>query len=62
MSVNNLFNKNYVLLNSEKLTDFVVWVEKLNNDFEENGMEVLDSIYTVYISRLNLSFTKFIFR
>ena len=39
MSVNNLFNKNYVLLTSEKLTDFVEWVEKLNIDFEENGIE-----------------------
>ena len=52
MSVNSLFNKNYVLLTSEKLTDFVVWVEKLNIDFEENGIEILESIYAVYISRL----------
>ena len=44
MSVNNLFNKNYVLLSSEKLIDFVVWVEKLNIDLEENGIEVLESI------------------
>ena len=44
MSVNNLFNKNYVLLSSEKLTDFVEWVEKLNIDLEENGIEVLESI------------------
>ena len=52
MSVNNLFNKNYVLLTSEKLTDFVEWVEKLNIDLEENGIEVLESISAVYISRL----------
>ena len=52
MSVNNLFNKNYLLLTSEKVTDFVECVEKLNIDFEENGIEVLESIYTVYISRL----------
>ena len=52
MSVNNLFNKNYVLLTSDKLTDFVEWVEKLNIYFEENGIEVLKSIYAVYISRL----------
>ena len=52
MSVNNLFYKNYELLTSEKLTDFVEWVEKLNIDFEENGIEVLESIRAVYISRL----------
>ena len=55
MSVNNLFNKNYVLLSSEKLADFAEWVEKLNIDFEENGIEVLESIYAVYISRLEIN-------
>ena len=52
--VNNLFNKNYILLTSEMLTDFVVWAEKLKIDFEEIGIEVLESIYAVYISRLEI--------
>ena len=43
--VSNLFNKNYILFSSEMLTNFVHWVEKLKTDFEENGMEVLESIY-----------------
>ena len=34
------------------ITDFVHWVDKVKSDFEENGIEVLNSIYTDSISIL----------
>ena len=50
--VNNLFNKNYVLLSSAMLTNFVHWVEGLKRNFEENDNEVLESVYANYINKL----------
>ena len=50
--VNNLFDKNYILLSVGVITDFVHWVDKVKSDFEENGIEVLNSIYTDSISIL----------
>ena len=44
--VNNLFNKNYLLLSVGMITDFVHWVDKVKIDYEENGIEVLNLIYT----------------
>ena len=43
-----------ILLTSQMLTNFVGWDEKLKIDGEENGIEVLESIYAVYISRLEI--------
>ena len=34
------------------IADFVHWVDKVKSDFEENGIEVLNSIYTDSISIL----------
>ena len=50
--VNNLFDKNYILLSVGMITDFVHWVDKVKSDFEENGIEVLNSIYTDSINIL----------
>ena len=50
--VNNLFDKNYILLSVGMITDFVHWVDKVKSDFEVNGIEVLNSIYTDSISIL----------
>ena len=55
--VNNLFDKNYILLSAGMITDFVHWVDKVKSDFEENGIEVLNSIYidsTVVIAYKNI--------
>ena len=50
--VNNLFNKNYLLLNVGMITDFVHWVDKVKVDYEKNGIELLNFIYTNGISIL----------
>ena len=50
--VNNLFNKNNLLLIVGMITDFVHWVDKVKVDYEENGIEVLNFIYTNGISML----------
>ena len=50
--VNNLFNKNYLLLNVGMITDFVHWVDKVKVDYEKNGIELLIFIYTNGISML----------
>ena len=45
-------SKQCILLSVGMITDFVHWVDKVKSDFEVNGIEVLNSIYTDSISIL----------
>ena len=50
--IDNLFNKNYVLLSSDMLSNFVTWKQKLRKEFHNHGIEVSRSLYTECLVKL----------
>ena len=51
-SIGNLFDKNHVLLSSDMLSEFVTWIQKLRKEFHNHGVEVLRSLYTECLVKL----------
>ena len=43
--INQMFDKNYVLLSEEELTNFVRWLLKRKEEFESNGIDCIQQIY-----------------
>ena len=43
--INQMFDKNYVSLSGEELTNFVDWLLKRKEEFESNGIDCIQQIY-----------------